>query len=301
MVPGPPSSRRRLFILGLRWAITWRAMWGWLRDKLWICAATCFSAAIGAVQVREYAVAGLLLIAAGLSLLGYAVAWTGVKAHPNASKIFKVFLGICGLFILGFSPLWVHKEKGEDPWSVFLKSEPEAPKTSSSARSEEPTAPATALPPPDGTGRGTKSSKTRPLAPPSSSFGPAPAPKVPSGVPSVASASGVVDIAETKVRRARWNESRLQYFVTQREPDAMKIDLRATSAITPPVRVRITFNGETMDADVTPKLQNLQTVVNQDSIEISFEGKLETNTTISITVRGKEPFSPISASWWGVE
>lgn len=128
MLPAP-SFKRTAFLIFFRWAIILRSLWGWLKTKLWVCFGFCFCTAIGAVQVREYAIAGLLLILSGISLLAYCAGWPGIPAHRTITNLLRIVLGLGGLVLLCFSPVWVHREKGQDSWSMFLKRDPLASKT----------------------------------------------------------------------------------------------------------------------------------------------------------------------------
>jgi hypothetical protein len=109
------------------------------------------------------------------------------------------------------------------------------------------------------------------------------------------------EIVETKIRRARWNESRIRYAVIARDGQTLTINLQAINPITAPVKLRVTFSNEVTDAEALPKIQNFQTTVGLDYVELSFDGDFGVDTTLSLKVIGKENFSPIKAAWWGVE
>lgn len=127
------------------------------------------------------------------------------------------------------------------------------------------------------------------------------------GIGSVSS-GGVSDHVETKVRRARWNQRGLTFDVVDQTFDhtahdkyKLRMNVIAEDIIHGPVKIRVRFNQNVSDADVVPKLENLQTIVDLTTVEISFTGELRRDTVLLIQVTASAELSPIEAEWWGVE
>jgi hypothetical protein len=116
------------------------------------------------------------------------------------------------------------------------------------------------------------------------------------------------DHVETKVRRARWNDRGLIFDVvdqtfdhTARNKYTLHMNVSAENVIHAPVKIRVHFNQNISDADVTPKLENLQTIVDLTTVEISFAGEQKADSVLSLLVTADAELSPLKAEWWGVE
>jgi len=90
------------------------------RRGLWI-AAICFGMAVTATQVREYAIATTLFLVAAVALIGFSCGWPGIQRHPMVTLVSRIFLAAVGVALIPVSVAWVHKQKGDEPWSVFFK------------------------------------------------------------------------------------------------------------------------------------------------------------------------------------
>jgi hypothetical protein len=95
-----------------------------IRPQLWIAAGVCFGAAPTAVQVKEYGIALVLFVASGVSLILSPLGWNGPQRHPLFTRICKVLLMTVGVVLIPLSLLWVRKQKGDEPWTVFLRTSP---------------------------------------------------------------------------------------------------------------------------------------------------------------------------------
>jgi len=99
--------------------------WHWVGEKLWFATAACFAGAVQAVSVKEYSVAAVLFLASAASLVFFSLGWKGIEGHPHLTRAGKGFLIIVGVAMLPISILWVYKQKGNEPWSIFLRRTPQ--------------------------------------------------------------------------------------------------------------------------------------------------------------------------------
>ena len=101
--------------------------WAWLRAGIGAALAACFAGAIGAVQVKEYAIAGALFVASALLLIVFSLSWPGLPEHKGFTRFCRFVLGGIGTALLPFTAIWIPKQKGEEPWSVFFRTERNPP------------------------------------------------------------------------------------------------------------------------------------------------------------------------------
>ena len=99
----------------------------WCRAKLWVASCACIPAAIGAVQVKEYAFAAVLFVAAGIFLSIYSFSWSGAPDRPILTRLVRFWLLTIGISMIPFSVVWVDRQKGDDTWSVFLRNDRQPP------------------------------------------------------------------------------------------------------------------------------------------------------------------------------
>ena len=120
--------RRKVLLLLLRWVIIirsyWRYCWAWLRPKFWVVTVACFAGAPQAVEVSKYAIAVTLFIASALSLMFVGMGWLGIAGHPWITRVGRSLLVCFCLILIPVTSAWVLKQKGSEPWTVFLRSVP---------------------------------------------------------------------------------------------------------------------------------------------------------------------------------
>ncbi len=102
-------------------------VWLWISGRLGIATIACFSAALVAVGVKEYAFAAALFLVAAVCLILLPLGWSGIPEHLKLTRICKALLILAGLCMVPFSVLWIYKQKVDEPWSVFLKDDRAAP------------------------------------------------------------------------------------------------------------------------------------------------------------------------------
>jgi len=93
----------------------------WLKLKPWVIPLSFSAGGVSSISVKEFAVADLLFFVAGLSLIVFPLGWQGVPGHPGLTRLYKGVIISLGVALIPFMLAWVHRQKGEEPWSIFLK------------------------------------------------------------------------------------------------------------------------------------------------------------------------------------